>query len=127
MPRPRTTILKVPPMMRNRTLVPPQTVAVSLLSFDQSSPVTIGPVPSPSTGSLIVTEPLAKLPITPPRPWMVMVPRASFTDSVPSDEAFMRAAAPAGRASARASTANVRSRLMDVSIDGRVMRVFSGR
>ncbi len=71
-------------MIRNRTFVPPHVVVVASLSFDQSSPVTIGPVPSPSIGSLIVTEPRAKLPITPPRAEIVIVPRASRTDTVPS-------------------------------------------
>ena len=48
--------------------------------------MTIGPVPSPSIGSEIVTAPLAKLPITAPRPEMVIDLRASRTDSVPSLE-----------------------------------------
>src|SRR5262249_62398105 len=68
MPRPRTTTLNVPPMFRKRTPLPPQIVAVSVLSFDHSSPLTIGPVPSPSIGSLIITLPLATLPMTPPPP-----------------------------------------------------------
>src|SRR4051794_25659074 len=97
MPRPLTTILKVPPIIRKRTLVPPQVVVVSFFSFDQSSPVTTGPVPSPSIGSLIVAEPRAKLPITAPRPLIVIVPRASLTDSVPSFGASVRAADAAGR------------------------------
>ena len=56
-PRPLTTIRNDPPMIRKRTYVPPQVVVVASRSFDHSSPVTIGPVPSPSTGSLIVTLP----------------------------------------------------------------------
>jgi hypothetical protein len=64
--------------------VPPHVEVVSFFSFDQSSPVTTGPVPSPSIGSLIVTEPRAKLPMTAPRPLIVIVPRASLADSVPS-------------------------------------------
>jgi len=111
MPRPLTTIRNQPPMIRNRTFVPPQLVVVSFRLLDQESPVTTGPVPSPSSGSLIVTEPRAKLPITPPRPEIVIVPRPSRTDSVPSLGPLSRAAEAAGRTSAT-SMANVRSCLI---------------
>src|SRR5437588_448675 len=57
MPRPRTTILNVPPIIRNRTLLPPQVVVVSLRSFDHSSPLTTGPVPrSPALRDLYGTN-----------------------------------------------------------------------
>src|SRR3989442_11598648 len=98
-------------MLRKRTRVPPQLVVVASRSFDQSSPVTTGPVPSPSIGSLIVTDPFVKLPITPPRPEMVIVPRASRMEIVPSFDPRGRAADAAGRASAT-STAKVRNRLI---------------
>ena len=112
MPLPRTTIRNEPPMIRKRTFVPRHVVVVSFFSTGgKSSPVTIGPVPSPSIGSLIVTEPRAKLPITPPRAEIVIVPRPLCTDSVPSLAPWSRAAEAAGRASA-ASMAKVRSALI---------------
>ena len=99
-------------MIRNRTLVPRQVVVVSLRSIGgKSSPVTIGPVPSPSTGSLIVTEPLTMLPITPPLAEMTIFPLPSWTDKVPSLIPAGRASAAAGRTSP-ASMAKVRRRLI---------------
>src|SRR5438094_166719 len=83
-PRPLTQILKAPPMIRNRTLFPRQVVVVSLRSIGgKSSPVTIGPVPSPSTGWLMVTAPSAILPVTPPPAAMTIFPSAARTDRGP--------------------------------------------
>jgi hypothetical protein len=45
---------------------------------------TIGPVPSSGFGSVMITFPRAKLPITPPRALTMKMPRPSRTDRVPS-------------------------------------------
>jgi hypothetical protein len=92
-------------------------VSVRNLVFSTSSPKTIAPVPSPGTGSSIVTEQSVQRPSTAPRTCTKTTPSPSRTCSVPSPGARLPASATAGTVTATTAEKSSSFRMVRLIVD----------